>query len=120
MKKILFSAVLAGTILLGGILGYSIWKASPRTSQDFLKSGKAYYEEQKYPEAIIQLLNAVRQDTRNREAAYLLALCYINEGDLNQAARPLIGLLENYPDDEEASLKLGGIYVTSGRIDPKL
>jgi len=120
MKKIFFLSVLAGTIILGGVLGYSIWKVSPRTAQDFVKSGKEYYEAKQYPEAIIQFLNAIQKDPRNREAGYLLADAYINAGDLNQAARRLISLLEYYPDDVEASLKLGGVYVASGRNDPKL
>jgi len=94
MKKIIYSAILVGTVLLGGFLAYSIWKASPRTSQEFFKSGKGYYEAKKYPEAIIQFENAVRKDPRDREARYLLALCYVNQKDLNHAVKELTAILE--------------------------
>src|SRR5262249_49408172 len=52
---------------------------------------------------------------RNRDARYLLALSYINEADLSNAAVQLKSLLEYYPDDIDASLQLGGIYLAAGR-----
>ena len=73
MKKLFFTIVLVVTIALGGVLAYSIWKAAPVTAQAYFDSGKKYFDQKKYPEATIQLLNAVRKDPRNREARYLLA-----------------------------------------------
>src|SRR5688572_29530715 len=111
MKKILFTSVLIVTILLGGVLAYAIWKASPVSSQSFLDSGKKYYEEKKYSEATIQFLNAVQKDPRNRDARFFLAVSYFNQGDLNSSAKHLTGLLEYFPDDVEANLQLGSIYL---------
>src|SRR5262245_51058821 len=76
MKRILFSSALVATILMGGVLAYAIWKAAPVTSQQFLDSGKKYFEQKKYAEAIIQFLNSIHKDARNREARYLLAMSY--------------------------------------------
>src|SRR5437764_13531061 len=104
MKKIIFPAVLIGTILIGGVLGYSIWKASPQTAQEFVKSGKEYYEANKYSEAIIQFANALRKDPRDREARYLLALSYADQNDLGQAVNKLTTLLSYYTQHEAATL----------------
>jgi tetratricopeptide (TPR) repeat protein len=117
MKRLFFPIVLAGTIVIGGVLAYSIWKASPRTAQAYFDSGKKYYDEKKYPEAIIQLMNAVRKNGRDRQARYLLALSYLNQRDVGRAVAHLKALLEYYPDDVEANLQLGGIYLIAGRSD---
>jgi tetratricopeptide (TPR) repeat protein len=118
MKKLFFSAVLAGTLLLGAVLAYSIWKAAPLTAQAYLASGKKYYEQKKYPEATIQLLNAVRKDPRNRDARYLLALTYSEQKDLARAMAQLKALLEYYPEDLAGNLQLGGVYLAAGRSNP--
>src|SRR5512145_518615 len=112
MKRVLVPSVLIATILTGGVLAYVVWKASPVSSQDFLDSGKKYFEEQKYPEAAVQFLNAIQRDGKNRDARYLLALTYLNQRNLNGAAQQLKALLEYYPDDVEANLRLGNIYLT--------
>ena len=53
MKKLFFSIVLTATLALGGVLAYSIWKAKPLTAQAYFESGKKYYGEKKYPEAMV-------------------------------------------------------------------
>jgi len=120
MKRLLYFAVIVPAVFFGGLLAYSIWTASPRTSQEFFNSGKGYFEAKKYPEATIQLLNAIQKDPRNREARYLLALSYLTQKDLTAAAQQLNSLLEYYPDDEPANLQLGNIYLTAGRTDSAL
>src|SRR5262249_11226741 len=99
---------------------YSIWKASPITGQQFFESGKKYYEEKKYSEAIVQFLNAIKKDPRNRDARYFLGLTYASQKNLNAAARQFMDLLEYFPEDVEANLQLGNIYLTGGRADPNL
>src|SRR5215831_5658003 len=120
MKRILFPSILIATILMGGLLAYAIWKANPTTSQQFLDSGKRYYEEKKYAEAIVQFLNSIQKDARNREARYLLALSYSNQNNLNAAAKQLSALLEYFPDDVEANLRLGNMYLTAGGSDSRV
>src|SRR5262245_33167068 len=120
MKRILFPAVLLATILVGAMLAFAIWKAKPTTSQQFFESGKKYYEQKMYAEAIVQLLNSIQKDAKNREARYLLALSYLEQNNLNSAARALSALLEAFPDDVEANLRLGSIYLAGGLRDSKL
>ena len=117
MKRIVFPTLLLATVVLGGILVFVIWNASPATAEHFLESGKQYYKEAKYPEAVVQFLNAIQKDGRNRDARYFLALTYIQQKNLNPAAQQLNALLEYYPDDVPANVALGNVYLTAGRSD---
>src|SRR5437899_8215411 len=114
MKRIVVPAILTATVLIGGLMAYVIWKASPATAQDYLKSGKQYFEQKKYPASAVQFLNAVQKDPRNRDARFFLALSYYNMANLNASAKELIALLEYYPDDLDAKLRLGSIYLAGG------
>ena len=100
--------------MIGVVLAFVIWKAVPVSSQDYFKSGKEYYEKQKYSEATVQLMNAVQKDPKNRDAHYFLALTYLNEKNMSAAAQQLLSLLEYFPDDVEATLRLGNIYLAAG------
>src|SRR6185295_1200364 len=86
--------------------------------QDYFNSGKSYFEKQKYSEASVQLLNAVQKDPKNRDARYYLALTYLNQRNVNAAAQQLTSLLEYFPDDLEASLRLGNLYLSAGGSNP--
>jgi hypothetical protein len=54
MKRILIPSVLVVTILVGAGFAYVIWKGVAVSSQGYFKSGKSYYEKQKYSEATVQ------------------------------------------------------------------
>src|SRR5262249_3405479 len=119
MNRILFPTALTATILMGGLLAYAIWNATPITSQRLLDSGKNYYQQKRYAEAIVKFLNSIQKDPRNREARYLLALSYSNQKNFNSAAKELSALLEYFPDDVDANLYLGNIYLRAGLSDSK-
>jgi tetratricopeptide (TPR) repeat protein len=104
----------------GTTLAYGIWFALRQpTSQQYLDAGKKYFEKKQYPQAEIQFLNAIDQDSQNREARYLLALSYFNEDNVNAAAHQLTDLLDYFPDDPEASIRLGNILLKAGSKDSK-
>jgi tetratricopeptide (TPR) repeat protein len=111
MKRILFPTLLIATLLAGGAVAFAIWRSSPTTPEDFVKEAKKLYEQKDYATAAIHLLQAVQQDPRNREARFLLVDTYVNRGDLQSAARQLQSFLDYVPDDREASLKLGNLYL---------
>jgi len=111
MKKILFPTLLIGTLLAGAAVAFAIWRSSPTTPEDLVKDAKKYYEEKDYATATVQLLRAVQQDPRNREARFLLVDSYVGQGDLRSAAKQLQSFLEYVPDDRDASLKLGNLYL---------
>ena len=64
MKRIVIAAALIATVLIGGVLAFAIWKARPVTAQDYAISGKKYYGEKKYSEAVVQFLNAIQKDAQ--------------------------------------------------------
>lgn len=118
MKRPLFKAVIIVTVILAGILAY-LYTSGNESPEAYFNSGKKYYEQKKYPEAIIQLLNAVGGNPQNRDSRYFLALSYLNHQEIPEAIRQLKSLLEIYPDDVQANLQLGSIYLTSGRKNPE-
>src|SRR5215471_15562735 len=111
MKKILFPTLLIATLLAGGVVAFAIWRSSPTTTEDLVKDGRKYYEQKDYVTATVQLLRAVQQDPKNREARFLLIDSYMNQNDLVSAARQLQAFLEYVPEDREALLKLGNLYL---------
>src|SRR5262245_2758324 len=111
MRKFSFAVALVSTVLLGAVLAYNLWKATPQTAQAYFESGKRYYDQKKYKEATIEFLNAVQKDDRHRDARYYMALSFIGQQDLSQAVAQLRALLERYPDDVQANLQLGTIYL---------
>jgi tetratricopeptide (TPR) repeat protein len=119
MKRFLFPAILIATVLTGGVLAYAIWKAVPVSPQQYFESGKKYYEEKKYSEAAIQFLNVVQRDPKNRDAHYLLAKTFNMQNNLDATVKSLKALLELFPDDVEAQLDLGNLYLSIGRADPQ-
>ncbi len=110
MKRILITSVFVATILVGGVLAYAIWKPA----EDFFTSGKKYFDQGEYQKATIQFTNAVQENVKNRDARYYLALSYISQKDLANAVKQLTALLDYYPDDIDANIRLGNIYLTGG------
>ncbi|HEY2382183.1 MAG TPA: tetratricopeptide repeat protein [Terriglobia bacterium] len=119
MKKTLLIAAVSVAVLVAGALGYFVWHRTTQTPQSFFASGKKYYDQKKYQEAAIQLLNAVRKDPRHRDARLLLARTLVTAGNLNAAVVQLKGLLEYYPDDAEGNVELGNLYLAGGRTNPE-
>src|SRR5215472_11423116 len=120
MKKTLFIVAVSVAVATAGGLGYFVWNRTTQTPQSFFQSGKKYYEQKKYQEAMIQLLNAVRKDPRHKEARLLLSHIFAESGNLNRAEAQLKAILEYYPDDPTRNLELGNLYVSEGHRDPKL
>src|SRR5215207_6800707 len=111
MKKILFPTLLITTLVAGGVVAFAIWRATPATAEDLLKDARKYYEEKDYERAAIQLMNAVQQDGTNREARLLLAETFLAKQDYNSAVEQYRKILLNNPDDREALLRMGGIFL---------
>src|SRR5262245_6430095 len=109
--------VAAAAVAMAVGLGYFPWDMF-QTSQALFKSGKKYYEQKKYEEATIQLMNAVRKDPRHKEAGLLLSHILVASGNPGAAAKQLATLLEYYPDDATGNLELGNLYLADPGSDP--
>src|SRR5437667_11107337 len=111
MKKVFLFVTLAAAVAVTGVLAYLVWKNSTQTAQMFFDSGKKYYDQNKYLEASIQFLNAIRKDPGHRDSLYFLARTSTTQGNFPAAVAQLKTLLEYYPDDVAANLELGHIYL---------
>src|SRR5688572_6697965 len=120
MKKLFFIAVILGTTAFAGIFAYSYIRLKNKTPQAYFDTGKNYYDQGKYSDAIIQFINAIKRGEKGRDSRYYLALSYLNLPDLRGGVNQLRKLLEIFPDDAEANLKLGNIYLQLGPSDPAL
>ena len=116
MKRILFPTLLIATFSQAALLPLPSGVRLPPLWRISVKDAKKYYEDKDYATATIQLLRAVQQDPRNREARFLLVDSYMSQSDVNSAGRQLISFLEYFPEDREASLKLGNLYLRDPRL----
>jgi tetratricopeptide (TPR) repeat protein len=119
MKKLSFVAVVV-TVISGGVFAYSLLRVSNKTPQAYFESGKKYYDQGKFAEATIEFLNAVKRDPNYRNGRYYLALSYFGQHDVVSAVKQLRAIIEAHPDDIEANLRLGTIYMTAGAVNPDL
>src|SRR6187549_3357518 len=111
MKRILFPTLLIATLLAGGAVAFAIWRSSPATAEDFIKEAQKAYDEKDYETAKIQALRAVQEKPRDRTANFLLFDSYVNQGDLANAAKQMRSFLDFEPENREANLKLGNLYL---------
>src|SRR5262245_61708711 len=117
MKRMLFPIFLIATLLAGGLVAFAIWRTSPVSAEDYVKSARQLLEEKKFDEATIQLLNALKTDDRNHDARMLLVQSYLNQGDPISAVKQLRSLLEYFPNDVKAKIQLGTIYLGGSVLD---
>jgi len=118
MKKLFFIAVILGTTVFVGIFGYSYIRLKNRTPEAYFETGKKFYDQGKYSDAILQFINAIRRNDNDRDSRYYLALSYLNLPDLTAGVNQLRKLLAIFPDDVETNLKLGSIYLQQGPRNP--
>jgi len=120
MKKLFFIAVLLGSVIFIGILGFAYWRQLGKTPQEYFVSGKEKYDQGKFSDATLEFLNAIKRDGNHRDSRYYLALSYLSQQDLAAGVKQLRALLEIHPDDVPANLKLGGIYLEGGQVNSDL
>jgi tetratricopeptide (TPR) repeat protein len=85
--------------------------------QKYFQSGQRYFEQGKYPEAIIQFSNAIQVDPRFGDAQYQLARSYLKMEHWRQAYDTLTRTLELRPDNYQARLDLANLLIAAH--DPK-
>ena len=108
LPLILFAAT--GAILSGCSRDPNIRK------QKYLASAKRYMTKGKYPEASIELGNALRIDAKFAEARYQLAECDAHMGLLAQAYVELQRTVILQPDNLQARLELGELMLAARRF----
>jgi tetratricopeptide (TPR) repeat protein len=116
MKRIILGVLLLG-VLSGA--GYFVYSRHELTPQAYFESGKKYFDQKKYREAMIAFLNALRKAPGDRNSRYYLALSHIGLRDYKRGGQQLRSLVDTNPDDVEASLSLGRLYMEAAGDEPK-
>jgi len=94
-----------------------------------LERGDTYFNEEKYNEAIIEYRNVVQIDPKHGDAHYKLGLCYLKTGKGTEAFRAFSTdkakekaelVLSRKPENLDALLLLGGVFIQENKIDEAL
>ena len=80
-----------------------------------LERGDRYFQQEKYREAVLEYRNVLRIDTDNTRAIRQLGLAHYQLGEMGHAGRYLLRTQELEPENLEARLKLGSLYLLGGR-----
>jgi tetratricopeptide (TPR) repeat protein len=80
-----------------------------------LERGDRYFQQEKYREAVLEYRNVLRIDTGNAKAIRQLGLAHYQLGEMGHAGRYLLRTQELEPENLEARLKLGSLYVFGGQ-----
>jgi Flp pilus assembly protein TadD len=88
--------------------------------QKYLASGNAYFEKEKYSEAVIQYRNAIQIDPKFLEAHSRLSQCYLKLGSWNEAYRELNITLDLQPENEQAAINMGALLLVGGKTQEAL
>ena len=98
------SAILATLLLVGAAVGC---QDSTAKLQEHLARGDTYYEEERFPEAILEYKNVLQIDPNSAEAHWGLARSYLGDRKLRQAYWELQETVRLDPDNVEAKLQYG-------------
>jgi tetratricopeptide (TPR) repeat protein len=98
-----------GLTLIASFFSSCSWWDPNVRKQRYFNSATGYFQEGKYPEAAIQLQNAIKIDPDYMDAHYQLAQCYIKLGWLMGAYAELNWMVTLAPKNWKAQLDLGEV-----------
>jgi tetratricopeptide (TPR) repeat protein len=78
--------------------------------------GDLYFQTQRYPDSLEQFLKAMQFSNRKAELKMRIADVYVHLNDSNKAINELKGLIREYPQFNQARIKLGLIYYNLNKI----
>jgi tetratricopeptide (TPR) repeat protein len=111
----LFFIILAFSIAAGSLSGCS------KSAQTLYEDGMAFYESEKYDQAIRFFQKAKNKDPNHVEAYYMLGECYFRLRDLESAEGYFKHLLDDKdPKHVKTHLRLGELYVFDDKPDSSL
>ncbi len=101
--------------LLIGVMFAPLAQATPEKAASFYEDGLARFEKNDLPGAIIQLKNAVQEDSRMVAAHLLLGKALLRNGEVPAAEASFEQALKLGVNRSEVALPLGQIYLTLGK-----
>ncbi len=104
------AALVCGSVIAGAAAAvYRLLPTREERAGRFYERAKAYFDDEKYHEALIECKNAVQLAPRYLKAHYQLALTYIHLGRLHEAAQELYRCVLLNPSDAAVKLKFNAI-----------
>jgi putative PEP-CTERM system TPR-repeat lipoprotein len=100
-------------ILGGAVIGTSL--ASPEKASSYYEDALKRFENNEMPAAVIQLKNALQQDSKMLAAHLLLGKALLRSGDLKGAEAAFEEALKQGVNRGEVALPLGQVYLALGR-----
>src|SRR5271155_911937 len=88
--------------------------------REYLSKGAAYFEQGKYPEAVIMYEKALQIDSQFADAHFGLAQCFLKQSDLPHAYQELMRTVEIDPANTKAQLDLGNLYLAARKLPEAL
>ena len=108
-------AVRLSTFLLVGFGCASSALATPEKASSYYEDALKRYDSNEIPAAVIQLKNAIQQDSKMLAAHLLLGKAMLRNGDLKGAEAAFEEALKQGVNRGEVALPLGQIYLALGR-----
>src|SRR5882724_11376451 len=87
-------------------------------AQRFLVNGNKFYDKGKYAEASIMYRRALQKDRLYGEAYYRLGLNELKRGSFTDSVRALRRAVELQPDNIDAAVRLGDLYLLAFSANP--
>jgi len=81
-----------------------------------MEKGQAYYAQGNYDKAKVELRNVLQIDPKSPEAYYMVGLIDEEQQDWRGAFSSYVKTVELKPDHIEAKVKLGRLYLLSGKL----
>lgn len=100
-------------ILLFFVFSLLLGCGNSNTAQDYIESGKSFYEKENYEKAKLEFRNAIQIDNKQADPYYHLALIFEKEQNWKGVYHNLSQVIQINPQHIDARLKLGGLFLLS-------
>ena len=108
-------ALRSSALLLVGVSCVSNVLATPEKASGYYEDALKRYDRNEIPAAVIQLKNAIQQDSKMLAAHLLLGKALLRNGDLKGAEAAFEEALKQGVNRGEVALPLGQVYLALGR-----
>jgi tetratricopeptide (TPR) repeat protein len=105
-----FTSLLIAALVVSTLAGCS------KNAAQYYESGNTYYAQQKYREAIVEYLNAIKKDPKFADARLKLAGAYEKVGDARNAYEHYVRAADLLPDNLDAQMKAGAYLFVTGQF----
>ncbi len=104
-------SVIAVFCVLAGLIGCN--RDPKEASKKYVSVGNRFYSQGKYKEAVLMYKRALQKHLKNGEAYYRLGLADLKLQQPNEAVRALQRAVSLQPDNADAMVKLGDIFLAA-------